>query len=71
MSREECEAFLDRKWQEYQERAEVRPIRVHTMEERDAIFTFIRETVDLLAEEVRIRAGIYGHELLLSGEPGT
>lgn len=60
-TKEECDAVLDAFAQKHRDRG-VRVIRVHTMEERDAILTFVRQSVESLAGSVALSVRLYGHE---------
>jgi hypothetical protein len=61
MSEEECNVLLDREAEKAREDG-YRVIRVHTMEERDAILTFVREAAELTIAGLAGSVSIYAHE---------
>jgi hypothetical protein len=60
-TKDQCDAVLDA-FAKKRSDAGVRVIRVHSMEERDAILTFVRQSVESLAASVSLSVAIYGHE---------
>ncbi|MBB4866869.1 hypothetical protein HNP46_005776 [Pseudomonas nitritireducens] len=58
---EQCNTFLDEKAQMYRSSG-MRVIRVKTMEERDTILTFVRQSAEMAISGLISRAKTHGHE---------